>query len=105
MPIVTVMPADITFEAHPGETVMAAARRCGYRWPTLCEMRAECAICHMRVLSGAGAFAAADAAEEATLGMVIRRYRGAAPGTVRLACTAVARDDVTVFKRGVVPEP
>ena len=104
MPRVTVMPADISFDAEPGETVMAAARRAGYRWPTLCNMRAECAVCHMQVLSEPDALSPTGEPEDRTLLLVIRRYPRAAPGAIRLACTAVPLTDVTVFKRGVVAD-
>ena len=52
MPRVVVRPSGSTFEAEPGETIMAAALRNGYWWPTTCNGRAECAVCAVVVDEG-----------------------------------------------------
>ena len=53
--IVRVEPAGIELDVAPGETVMAAAVRTGYRWPTVCGGLAECGVWVLRVVSVPGA--------------------------------------------------
>lgn len=103
MPRVTVQPAGIEFEADPGEVLMAAARRHGYRWPTTCDMCADCSVCHVLTLSDPAALAGSHPREEETLGLIRHRYRDAASGALRLACVATVEADVTVQRRGVRP--
>lgn len=101
MPTVRVEPDGLVFEAEAGSTVMAAAWRSGLWWPTVCEGKAECTTCHVRVLEGIDHLGGAEQLEMDALWVVLRRYPRAVPGSVRLACQAVVRGDVTVFKRGV----
>ena len=51
-PIVHVEPIGIDLELQPGETIIEAAWRYGYSWPTVCYGQAECTLCHVEVLSG-----------------------------------------------------
>jgi len=51
---VRVEPAGIELDVAPGETVMAAATRNGYVWPTVCGGRAECGVCVLKVLASNG---------------------------------------------------
>jgi ferredoxin, 2Fe-2S len=100
---VSVEPKPGVIEVRPDETVMDAAERLGYRWPTLCGGVGECRVCVMEVVSGAGGLSIPDAQEEAairsTFGSLQRRAR-----PLRQACRAVVvGQGVTVFKRGVVP--
>jgi 2Fe-2S ferredoxin len=76
-----------------GETLMAAALRAGYRWPTVCGGLAECGACAVRI-------AALEAARLATL--PDRRLHPDAE--FRLACRMQPNGtDLVVHKKGVRP--
>jgi 2Fe-2S ferredoxin len=94
------VPAGIEFDAEPGEAVMAAARRAGYEWPTLCQGNAQCNRCYVVVVGGEQNLSAMTEVERDGL----RRVRWAA-GEVegeRLACQACVLGDVVVRKHGVI---
>jgi len=101
--IVRVEPAAIELDVAPGETVMAAAARSGYRWPTVCGGLAECGVCVLRVVSGDG-LPPPSAVEAARLASVPERRLE--PGAEwRLACQLrVPSAGVVVHKRGVRPQ-
>ncbi len=99
MPQVTVHPLGITLDVEDGETVFATAIANGYRWPTVCGGQGSCHMCFMKVLDGAAGLDDVEPWEAeglAELGQV-----GDEGETIRLACQARVRGDVTVFKRGV----
>jgi 2Fe-2S ferredoxin len=100
MPVVRVEPLGVAIEVDDGETLMAAAERLGYRWPTICHGQAECTVCFVVVEQGADHFAPAGPRELAALENVAGRslYEGRA---LRLACQARPTGDAVVFKRGV----
>lgn len=98
---ITVEPSGIELEVHDGETIMGAALRAGYRWPSLCGGDGTCSICWVEVLSGGQRLSEAGPAERDTLELVpalVRRTR-----VVRLACQARVQGDVRVRKTGVKP--
>ena len=101
-PRVRVEPSGIVLEAEPGETVMAAALRAGYRWPTVCGGHADCGVCALDVVAAPEPLAAASA-EEADRIAQLPELRLYPDRTYRLACRIVAVDGLTVRKRGVVP--
>ncbi len=43
--VVRVEPLGVSIEVARGETLMAAAERQGYRWPTVCHGQALCTVC------------------------------------------------------------
>ncbi len=94
-------PRDIEFEVDDGETVMGAAQRNGYRWPTLCRGDGTCSICWVEVTTGADHLSEMAPRERETLELLSPILR--AGKTVRLACQARVRGDVTVRKAGVKP--
>ena len=98
---VDVQPGGFVLSVCDGETVMAAAERLGYRWPTLCHGEATCSICGAQVLSGEQNLDAPGEAEQATLELLSPQLR--AGRQVRLACQARVRGDLTVRKPGVRP--
>lgn len=98
---VAVEPRGIEFEVNDGETIMAAAQRHGYRWPTLCRGDGTCSICWVEVTAGENQLSDTAPAERATLELLSPLLR--ANRTVRLACQARVRGDVTVRKSGVKP--
>lgn len=103
-PRVRVEPSGIELAAEPGETVMAAALRAGYRWPTVCGGQAECGVCALDVVVAPGPLPA-PAGEEADRIAELPEARLYPDRTYRLACRLVAVEGMTVRKRGVVPAP
>jgi 2Fe-2S ferredoxin len=101
MPRVLVQPHGFAFEAQPGETVMAAARRNGYYWPTTCGGHAECTTCACLVISAAEALAPMGRAERFALQDA--RGRAVLNTPTRLACQALVIADCEVRKPGVLP--
>jgi len=98
--LVRVEPAGIDVAVDDGETLMAAAARAGYRWPTVCGGQAECGVCVLSVVTSVDLDPPAplEAARLATVPE--RRLRPDA--TWRLACQLrVGAPGLVVFKRGV----
>ena len=96
---VRVEPLGVTFELRPGESLMAAAQRDGYYWPTICGGDAQCNRCVVRVVEGAGLL---PASETELAGLRNVRWRvGGEDLTERLACQLRADGDAIVEKRGV----
>jgi ferredoxin, 2Fe-2S len=83
---VHVDPIDVTFELGPDETLIAAAWREGYYWPTVCGGRGECTACHVVV-------------EDEVLEPVITKRDPRL--TIRLACQLKVRGPVRVHKKAV----
>ena len=52
-PVVRVQPSGVDIEVLPGETLIEAAWREGYFWPTNCFGQAQCMVCRVRVVEGA----------------------------------------------------
>lgn len=96
-----VEPAGIDIEVSPGETLLQAAWRAGYDWPTLCYARGTCTACRCEVLDGLHLLSERTEAEVALLGDLDRRVRRASPRRIRLACQATASGHITVRKPGV----
>jgi 2Fe-2S ferredoxin len=99
--VVRVEPAGIELTVRKGETVMGAARRLGYRWPTVCDGDGVCTVCWMEVLEGADQLTGRTEVEDRWL----RNFRGGrfCKGDLRLACQAVVEGAVSVRKKGVRP--
>jgi 2Fe-2S ferredoxin len=89
----------IEFAVNDGESIMAAAQRCGWRWPTVCHGQGECTACWFAVLAGAANLDAPRPHELETLQLLPSLLR--ATGTTRLACQTTVRGDVVIRKRGV----
>jgi ferredoxin, 2Fe-2S len=97
---VTVEPSGVTFPVEPGETVMAAANRQGFRWPTVCGGNASCGACLSLVADGDESCGPVEGEEAETLARVARIT---AAGTQRLACRLTLTGDVRLTRRGVRP--
>ena len=99
---VHVEPAGVDLVVDDDETVMHAAERQGYRWPTVCHGQAVCTTCFVEILSGSEHLVAAAPLERHALdnSPVIELAAGR---EVRLACQARVTGDVVVRKRGVRP--
>ena len=96
-----VEPAGIDIDVAPGETLIQAAWRAGYDWPTLCFARGTCTACRCEIIDGLHLLSERTEAEVALLGDLDRGVRRANPRRVRLACQARTSGDVTVRKPGV----
>jgi 2Fe-2S ferredoxin len=94
-----VEPAATRFDVGPTESVIAAAWRAGYQWPTTCWGQAECGVCAMEVLEGGEILSSIGPVEAARLRSLPRREGGVR----RLACQATLTNPgtVTVRKPGV----
>jgi 2Fe-2S ferredoxin len=101
-PVVRVEPVGAELELRRGETIIEAAWRLGYHWPTTCHGQATCTVCHVEVLAGAEHLVPPDDEEREAL----RARLPAGPrrhlADIRLACRARATGDVTVRRKGVL---
>jgi 2Fe-2S ferredoxin len=99
--MVRVEPAGVTIEVRESESLMHAAERSGYHWPTLCHGQATCTACWI-CADDQDAFA-----PPATLEMTgLRLFEGRSffdGKPLRLACQARPVHDTMVTKRGVKP--
>jgi 2Fe-2S ferredoxin len=99
MPKVVVQPLGIELDANDGETIMAAAQRAGFYWPTTCGGEGRCTTCACVVLQGMDRLAPRGRSETRVL--VDERGMSVLEKPVRLACQAQVYGDVTVEKTGV----
>jgi ferredoxin, 2Fe-2S len=90
-------------EVARGETLMHAAERLGYRWPTMCHGHATCTLCFIEVDDHPDAFEPPERLELEGLKLFAGRtfYEGR---RLRLACQARPVADTVVTKRGVRPD-
>jgi len=98
---VRVEPSGITLDLRDGETVMAAAQRAGYRWPTICGGLADCGACALEVVESAAELPRPTTVEGMRLNVLVERRRYP-DRTYRLACQLVPPADLVVRKTGVV---
>src|SRR5579862_7166739 len=97
---IRVEPRGYLVHAEKGETIMAAAQRNGYLWPTICGGQASCKACVCEVMEGIEALEAMSKLESVELTRTFPTgHKNGRP--LLLACQAVVVADVVVFKRGV----
>jgi len=98
---VTVLPAQIEFEAAIGETLMGAAQARGLYWPTTCGGQGICTTCLSEVISGSECLAEMSRSERKTL--TAERGEAILRRPVRLACQAavLSAGSVILTKPGV----
>lgn len=101
LPVVHVEPADLDIEVEPGETIIEAAWRQGYHWPTICYGDATCTVCHLEVLAGEENLSPVEDEEADALEHNLPTARRRDLTRIRLACRALASGDVRVRKPGV----
>jgi ferredoxin, 2Fe-2S len=94
--LVRVEPSGHEILVGSGESLLAAAIRQGYRWPTLCNGVGECTICFVKMLVGTANVAPAQHAERERLDEC-----GRYDPDIRLACQLEVRGPITVLKRGL----
>jgi ferredoxin len=96
---IRVEPLGVEFGARAGESIMAAAKRAGYHWPTVCGGMGSCRTCFVKVIHGLGELPQPSPYEEEGL----RSLKNVVANieVVRLACQTCPSTDVVVEKRGV----
>lgn len=97
---VLVTPSNARFSVARDETLMDAALRQGYSWPTACGGCGECGLCRVRVMEGIDELSSPDAHERRALRLFCGIDADEHP-EVRLACQALVSGNVTVHKVGV----
>lgn len=97
MATVRVLPVDADIDVASGEALMAAARRQGYWWPTICGGDCECGTCWVVVDDGWEHCSPMGEAERARLTMGVKAKEPRA----RLACQLRVSGPVTVTRREV----
>lgn len=108
---VTVEPAGHRIEVLAGESLIEAAWRGQFHWPTLCYGVGQCTACQLEVIDGLDRLSPQTEAERAMLTDFAMRRRRVHPQRVRLACQVRIQGDVVVRKPGVrrtepdVPDP
>jgi 2Fe-2S ferredoxin len=94
-------PAGLDIEIRRGETIIQAAWRAGYYWPTLCYAVGSCTACQCEVLDGSHLVSPRTEPELALLGDLNKRVRRGNPRRIRLACQVTVSGDIRVRKPGV----
>lgn len=97
---VRVEPSGIEVDLDPDETLMAAALRAGWWWPTICKGNAQCNRCYVDVLEGVDAVEPMSVTEREGLRRV-RWHGGPDREGERLACQLRVSGSVMVRKVGV----
>jgi 2Fe-2S ferredoxin len=95
--VVRVQPIGVDIDLRPGETLIEAAWREGYDWPTSCYGQAQCMVCRVRIIEGAENVSAMGTEETNALRI---NGLGGEKGT-RLACLLEVHGPATVEKDGV----
>ena len=98
MNMVRVEPSGVIFGAEPDETIMGAARRNGFTWPSVCGGEGSCRTCFVIVVDGPDWLSPIGGLEQRGINelLSVRTY----PGPVRLACQARPVGDVVVTRSG-----
>jgi 2Fe-2S ferredoxin len=97
---VAVEPAGVEFDIAAGETIIQAAWRNGYTWPTICEGAGTCKTCVFLTLDGAEHLLPVEPWEESGLRSISASLPENGRGW-RLACQAKTQGDVRLRKAGV----
>src|SRR5258707_15458205 len=85
--IVRVLPIDVDIIVRPGESLMTAAQRQGYFWPTRCRGQALCTACLFEVASGDESFGPIETLEHSAL-TSLASFQARRERPLRLACQA-----------------
>ncbi len=98
---VRIEPIGAMIDVREGETLIAAAWREGYRWPSTCEGMGRCHLCFVEVIEGADFLNPPSGWEREGLEELKHAYPDRRANTVRLACQIRPAGPALVFKRGV----
>ena len=97
MTLIRILPLDVEVEAVRDETLMGAAQRAGYYWPTTCGGEGRCTTCACEILDGATSLAPMGRAEQKSL--VYERGERVLQTPTRLACQARVEGDGALIVR------
>ncbi len=97
-----VQPEGLEFDVLDGESLIEAADRAGYSWPSVCGRQGVCSTCSVQVLSSDEPLAAPTPAEVETLQMLPKW--SADDDSLRLACQIRPVANLVVRKFGVRPK-
>jgi ferredoxin len=97
---VEVEPSGATFDIHADETIIEAAWRNGYTWPTICNGKGTCKTCVFLTLEGEENLSAVEPWEDSGLAAIAESLPAAGQGW-RLACQATVSGNVRLRKSGV----
>ena len=98
--MVRVEPSGAAFDVAGGETIIQAAWRNGYTWPTICNGQGTCKTCVFLILEGGDNLSEIESWEARGLAEIAGSVPQAG-ATARLACQAKVTGDVRVRKIGV----
>ena len=98
---VYVEPANSTLLVAPGENILEAALRAGWKWPTICHGDGTCTACWIEILEGEDNVGSIDETE--ARGLESLRMKRLLKGPARLACQLVPTGAVRVRKNGAAP--
>jgi ferredoxin len=84
-------------DVEDGETVLQAALRHGYRWPSICNGDGVCGVCYMIIDAGGEGLSEKQATEADRLALGVK----ACERRARLGCQTNVSGEVTVTRRGV----
>lgn len=90
-----ILPIGVDVAVEPAQSLLAAARRAGLRWPAPCRGVGVCTQCMVQIIEGDDHLVPADAYEAERLAAKRARSRE------RLACRVRLTGPVTVQKLGV----
>ena len=93
-----VRPLGARIAVAPGESLLEAAERAGYSWPSVCGREGVCSTCAVDVVSTDEPLPPASSAETETL-QILPRWSPDSP--LRLACQIRPTADLVVRKIGV----
>ncbi len=97
----TVQPAGIEIDVDAGESLLEAAERAGYSWPSVCGRQGVCSTCSVQILEANEPLPVASSAERETL-QILPSYQDG-DDALRLACQIRPTADLAVRKLGVRP--
>ena len=104
MPRVRVEPGRIDLVVAEGETIIEAAWRAGYYWPTICQGVGRCAQCYVIIEAGVESFDPPNERESQILEWAVRfSSESVEPDPIRLACQSRLHGDAVVRRPGVRP--
>jgi 2Fe-2S ferredoxin len=98
---VRIEPLGVEIEVKRGETLIEAAWRLGYLWPTVCYGQATCTLCHVEVIAGAEHLSPVEDEERDALEHRLANTPHRELALLRLACRTRPTGDATVRKEGV----
>lgn len=98
--MILVEPSNVSFDPFENETIMTAALRNGYSWPTICEGRGTCKTCVFQIMDGESNLEDMGSWEAEALASITDSLPGAR-ASWRLACQAKATGNVRIRKIGV----